>query len=155
MSWLKFNKKVKISDKSFWAKEYDNNGNLKFKGYYLNDEKNGKAKEYIDGKLVFEGQYLKGKKSGKCIEYKYQQIVTFDGIYIEGNKRFGKIKEYDLNNNLIFDGELKFGKREDYGKEYDKNSNIKFDGQYLNGLRNLKGKEFKDGKLIFEGKYQS
>ena len=43
------------------------NGELKFEGEYLNEERHGKGKEYYEnGKVKFEGEYLNGNKiSGK------------------------------------------------------------------------------------------
>ena len=35
---------------------------LKFEGEYLNDERNGKGKEYDRSLIIFEGEYLKGYK---------------------------------------------------------------------------------------------
>ena len=51
------------------GKEYYDNGKLKYKGEYLNGEKEGKGKEYYwnNGKLIFEGEYSNGKRNGKGI----------------------------------------------------------------------------------------
>ena len=38
-------------------------------------------------------------------------------------------------------------------KEYNEDGKLKFEGEYLNDKKNGKGKEYKDGKLIFEGEY--
>ena len=49
-----------------FIKEYDNISQiiLKFEGEYINDERNGKGKEYNNDndELIFEGEYLKGEK---------------------------------------------------------------------------------------------
>ena len=43
------------------GKEYYSNGQLKFKGEYLNGKRNGKGKEYNSAnKIIFEGEYLNG-----------------------------------------------------------------------------------------------
>ena len=47
-------------------------------------------------------------------------------------------KEYDKNNNIIF--ELKKGKG--FSKEYNDYGNLIFEGEYLNGERNGEGKEY-------------
>jgi len=46
------------------VKEYNDDGDLIFKGEYLNGQRNGKGKEYDtnSGKLIFEGEYLNGKR---------------------------------------------------------------------------------------------
>ena len=68
----------------------------------------------------------------------------------------GKIKEYDQDDNLIFEGDCINGKRNGKGKEYDYNGKLEFEGEYLNGKRNGKGKEYNEkGVLIFEGEYKN
>ena len=45
------------------VKEYDDDGNLKYEGEYLNGKRNGKGKEYsCEGNLLFEDEYLNNKK---------------------------------------------------------------------------------------------
>ena len=45
------------------VKEYDDDGNLKYEGEYLNGKRNGKGKEYsCEVNLLFEGEYLNNKK---------------------------------------------------------------------------------------------
>ena len=38
-------------------------------------------------------------------------------------------------------------------KEFDDNFKLKFEGEYLNGIRNGKGKEYENGKVVYEGIY--
>ena len=38
-------------------------------------------------------------------------------------------------------------------KEYDYDNELIFESEYLNGEKNGKGKEYHDGKLIFKGEY--
>ena len=95
--------------------------NVIFKGEYLNGEKNGKGKEYDDdGKLIFEGEYLNGMKNGKGKEY-----YSFFQSTKQKNKKMKDI----LIVKLIFDGEYKNGKRNGKGKEYLWNGKLKFDGE--------------------------
>ena len=60
------NKEVlyEIKDGKGIIKEYDYWGNLIFEGEYLNGERSGKGKEFIQFKntLVYEGEYLYGKE---------------------------------------------------------------------------------------------
>ena len=80
---------------------------------------------------------------------------------IKGNKDFeiingkGNIKEYNINNELIFEGEYINGEKHK-GKEYNNKGKIIFEGEYLNNKRK-KGKEYKIindiNKLNFEGEY--
>ena len=45
------------------VKEYFINGNLKFRGQYLNGKRNGIGKEYDYTKnLIYEGEYLDGEQ---------------------------------------------------------------------------------------------
>ena len=47
--------------------EYNEEGKISFEGEYMNEERNGKGKEYDDwdGDLIFEDEYLNGKRNGK------------------------------------------------------------------------------------------
>ena len=96
-----------------------------FEGYYLNGKK-GRGKGYIDNQLVYE---------------------------IEEGKEF--IKEYDSENNLIYEGEYSNGERNGLGKEYDiMRDCLIYEGYYINGDRNVKGKEYyEDGKIFYEGEF--
>ena len=81
------------------------------------------------------------------INYK---IMSNKYIIIDKN---GKGKEYNIDNDLIFEGEYLNRKRNGKGKEYNFEGELIYEGEYLNDKRNGKGKEFDDGKLIFEGEY--
>ena len=113
---------------------------LIFESEFKNGEINGKGKEYNDiGELIFKGEYLYGKRS-KGKEYK-NNIIIFDGNYLNGEKSKGK--EYNYLEDLIFEGEFKNNKRwKGKGKEY-LEGGLVFEGEYLYGERNGKGKEYK------------
>ena len=105
----------------------------------------GKGKEYYKGKLEFEGRYIYNNKyNGKGYDENGNIIYEL----INGN---GRVKEYE-NNVLTFEGEYLNGTKNGKGKEYDEdNGNLIFEGKYLNDMRNGKGKEYgTNGKLFFE-----
>ena len=52
------------------GKEYDEKGELKFEGDYLNGEKHGYIKQYKNYKLIFEGECKNGKANGIGKYYK-------------------------------------------------------------------------------------
>ena len=54
-----------INDGNGSIRQYDDNGELKYEGGYLNGKRSGKGKEYIAGKLKFEGEFLNGKRVKK------------------------------------------------------------------------------------------
>ena len=95
----------------------------------------------------------------KKLDLKLLHYMIFSGKYIIFEKE-GMIKEYfSDNDNLIYEGEYKNGKRNGKGKEYYQYSSdfakeLIFEGEYINGKRNGICKEyFEDGKLKFEGEY--
>ena len=133
------------------CKKYYNNGNLFFKGEYLNGNRNGTGKEYyVDGKLFFDGEYINGNR-WNGIGYKNNGLEEFEIINGRG---FG-IEYNDYNGELQYKGEYIYGQRNGKGKEYnDYNGELYFEGEYINGERNGKGKEYHDNvKLLFEGEY--
>ena len=56
---------------------------------------------------------------------------------IEGN---GKVKEYNNNGNILFEGEYLNEQRSGKGKEYYYNGELLFEGEYLNGKKMEKKK---------------
>ena len=69
------------------GKDYNDKGELKFEGEYLNGDRNGKGKEYFDdGELKFEGEYLNGKRNGKAKEYNNDGELIFEGEYLNGKR---------------------------------------------------------------------
>ena len=122
--------------------------------------KNIKSK-YILKELL---TYTQIKKKLEIIKYNksIQNILDIDLIYYKtfsqryfiGEKN-GKGKEYDFDDNLIFEGDYLNGKRNGTGKEYYKDGKIKFEGEYLNGKRHGKGKKYYNNSFlqIFEGEY--
>ena len=94
------------------------------------------------------GKFIIGERNGKGKEYNEENELLFEGEYLNGNKWNGK--GYDKRGNIDF--EIKNGKG--YIKEYDKDGILEFEGEYINGKRSGKGKDYyNDGNLIFEGEY--
>ena len=128
---------------------------------YIIKEANGFSKAYsynpfyedkYEDILIFEGQYLNGLKNGKCKEYDPEGgIIKFEGENLNGKKN-GKCKEYEYGS-IKFEGEYLNGKINGKGKEYTYEGSLSFEGEYMNGERNGKGKEFYNDKIIFEGEY--
>ena len=63
-----------------------------------------------------------------------------------------------MNDNLMYEGEIKDGKKNGKGKEYGKFGNIEYEGEYLNGKRkkiylynSFINQYDKDGNLIYHG----
>ena len=102
-------------------KEYNSyNHELLFQGYFSNRKRNGEGIEYNEeGNIIFKGEYLDGKK-WKGIENVYDEITSqliLECEYLNGIKE-GKAKEYDkYNGQLIFSGNYSNGKRNGNGEE--------------------------------------
>ena len=157
--------------------EYDSyNDKIVFEGEYLNNQRNGKGKEfYYSSNIEFEGEYRNGKRNGYGKEYYKNGKLKFEGTYLNGNKWNGKgydvnsklvyelengngiVKEYYDNNILSFEGNYSNGQKDGKGKEYDFNGKLSFDGEYLNDKRNGNGKEYDhlNEALIYDGVYLS
>ena len=73
-----------------------------FEGEYLNDKRNGKAKEYINNKLVFEGEYLNGKKDGLAKLYREDGTLLFNGDYSSILEKQMKEIGLDSKGNYIY-----------------------------------------------------
>ena len=84
--------------------------------------------------LVKNNKNLLSKLDINLIDYKH-----LSRKYIM-QEESGKGREYDLDDNLRFEGEYLKGKRNGKGKEYYFNGKLAFEGEYLNGKR-WNGKE--------------
>ena len=119
---------------------------LLFETDYLNGQRNGKGKEYLNGILIYEGEYLNGQRNGKGKEYySYNGELMFEGEYLYNYKIKGK---FYLNNKLEYEGEYLYNKKWN-GKGYDEKGNIIYEL-----INNGKVKEYYElGDLLFEGEY--
>ena len=74
--------------------------------------------------------------------------------YWDNGRQYNKGKVFDINNNLIYDGEYKKGVRDGNGIYYYQNGE-KYEGKFRNGIREGKGVFFwKDGKR-WEGYFKN
>ena len=106
--------------------------------------KDTNIKEYIikTDILIFEGEYNKGKRNGKGKEYYENNIIKFEGEFLNGKTISGK--GYDIDGNVI--QILK----DEKGKEFYDNGRIQFEGEYFKGRRwNGKGYNY-NGDIDFE-----
>ena len=134
--FLKFGSESNIEFENM--KDYENNI-LKFEGEYINDERNGKGREYdINGKIIFEGDFINGNRRTKEYYNKYDDadyyVLEYEGEILEG-ERNGKGKEYsDYGRKIIFEGEYLRGLRwNGKYKEYDNFNKIISEKEYING----------------------
>ena len=154
-------------------KDYDNENKLRFEGEYIYGFKIS-GKEYINGRLEYEGEYYYNKKwngkgydengniiyelingKGKVKEFDTNGILEFEGEYLKGEKS-GKGIIYYSNGKILYEGNFLNDKKNGKGKEYNYKGKIEFDGEYRNGERmngKIKEYDFDDIKLVFEGEY--
>ena len=100
-------------------KEYDEYGKIIFEGeYWFGKLWNGIKYEYNNaGDLIYKGEIKKGEKNGIGNEFNiFNHNIIFEGEYLNGKKN-GKGKEYDINGKLIFEGEYLNGVKNGKGKK--------------------------------------
>ena len=130
------------------GKEYDRTTQqLIYEGEYLKGKRNGKAKEYYNYYNSSKGNIFSNGKAKEYYNSSKGHILKFEGEYFNNKIWNGKL--YDKKNENF--SEIKEGKG--FIKEYNINNNLIFEGEYLNGER-YKGKDYYDnGKLNFEREY--
>ena len=98
------------------------------------------------GEKIFE---IKNGRCDKIKEFNKDGILIFEGEYINGIKYNGIL--YDINNpkNKTV---IKEGKSKEIIKRYNKDNKLIFEGEYLEGV--FDGKEYNDnGNLKYEGTF--
>ena len=110
--------------------------------FYINDDRKLKLFKY-------------NKKIQNYLDINILNYRRFSGRYIVGETN-GKGKEYNYEDNLIYEGEYKNGERNGYGIEFNDDDELIYEGEYLNGKRNGKGKEYYyDNEIKYEGEYKN
>ena len=102
----------------------------------------GKIKSELIKKIIFSFLYEKTKLDIVKYNKNLQKVIRIGHInykfwsrrYIEFDAN-GKGKEYNHNDQLIYEGEYLNGKRNGKGKEYDDKGHLIYEGEYVNGLR--------------------
>ena len=129
-----FNNKTYINDDL--KKEYENI--IKIKDDKINNKKDKISLDVF--KKIFS--CLKAKKKLEIIHYN-KRIQNKLGINLKNYKYLtGKylkyetlVKEYNLDDDLIYEGEYLNGKRNGIGKEYDYSGKLKFEREYIKGKK--------------------
>ena len=107
-------------------------GKLIYEGSILNNEKNGKGKEYseIDEALIYEGEFLDDKRNGKGKEY---GKTIFEGEFQKGKKWNGI--GYDEKGAIVVEIKEGNGKIKDKGCYWEKLGKLKLkvEGEYIKG----------------------
>ena len=130
-----------LKDGKGFVQEFNENGRIEYECEYLNGERNGRGKKYINGVLMYEGEFLNGKICGKGREFNFNDKVAsrigrvlYEGGFINGI-RSGKGKEYKEDGELIFEGEILNEKRwNGKGKEYEEYENPENDEENEDNL---------------------
>ena len=115
------------------------------------------AEEKTKFKIIKYNKQLQNKLDMTIVTYR-----TLSGKYIvyeDNNIGKKKGKEYDINDNILYEGEFLNGERNGKGKEYNysfcfNKTLVIFEGEYLHGKRNDKGKEISYfNKILFKGEF--
>ena len=124
-----------------------------YEGKFKNNLPNGKGiKYYTNGNILYKGDFINGKFEGKG-KYFYENKEYYIGQYKDGLAN-GKGKIYFENGKIQFVGEFIDGYAEGKGKEYSSDGKILYDGYYVGGLIEGKGTEYYlNGKINYEGNY--
>ena len=96
----------------------------------------------LNGVLEYEGELLNGEINGKGKEYDVDGNLLFEGEYLYGERWNGKGREYDFDGILLFKGEYLEGKKWN-GKVYEYDDIGDLVGEYLKGKYMKKGKKYK------------
>lgn len=81
---------------------YHDNGVLKQKGVYINNEMTGDWETYYDnGQLKERVRFQNNMENGPFIEYHKNGNLAAEGAYLEGDYEHGELKIYDEDGQLL------------------------------------------------------
>ena len=151
------------------------NGQVTFRGNWVNGERSGKGEEFSGGKLVFSGNYEHDKRNGFGILYDDERQPIFEGTWVDGEKGLISIEENDRGDKEMIEkdseGHIRYiggfvkdsTIRDGQGVTYDESGNplkicIYHEGAEERVLKEFKGKKIiiydAEGKKSYEGEYK-
>ena len=86
---------------------YDNQGNLKYEGAWLNDKPDGMGKSIMDEGKYYIGQFKNGKMHGRGQLFNKNGISIYDGEWI--NDKPEGYGTQSISNGNIYSGYIKNG----------------------------------------------
>ncbi len=124
-------------------------GQLVYKGDFVNGEKTGESTIYDNGELVYSGGILAGKFNGKGELYEDGQLV-YKGEFVNGEKT-GESTIYD-NGELIYSGGMLSDKYSGEGILYNYKTDMRLEGVFEDGYANGNALLYSsDGELLYNG----
>ena len=135
---------MKNNKRDGWGTEYDENGNIRFEGNYLNDTQDGFGTYYYIGPME--------TATGKICKV---TRIRYEGNWKAGD-RHGKGTSYNENGEAVYLGEYTNGLRRGKGVEYWRKGVVKYKGNWRRGLKRGKGVLYsRDGSAQYDGEFKN
>ena len=109
---------------------FDMNGNIIYKGDFVNNYYEGNGKLIYEDGEYYIGQFLKGERHGKGILNYKNDNIKYEGEFVN-DKKEGNGK-YIWEDGDYYIGQFKNGLKNGKGTLYSKNGKKKFEGDYIN-----------------------
>jgi len=101
--------------KQGYGKDYTNDGDLLYKGYFSDDYYHNKGKLYYKNKrrlkVEYSGNFSYGKKEGRGKLYHDSGRIYYKGKFVDDEPCGENCKIYDENETLWYEGALVAGKK--------------------------------------------
>lgn len=136
--------------------QYYSNGEVKYEGGWKKNKEHGYGEEYKDSE-IYKGHWKDGMKDGYGVQWEEcseneNYYKSFSGLW-KNNEKNGEGLDYFENGMLCYEGEYN-ELEEGFGKEFYLNGNLRYIGQLKDGRYDGKGKLFYDNEtLCFEGDF--
>lgn len=154
--FLRYNGEFKENERDGQGVQYYRNGKVKYEGGWKKGKEHGYGQEYTDFQ-IYKGLWKDGMKEGYGVEWEEcseneNYYKSFSGLW-KDNKKVGEGLDYFENGMLCYEGEYN-EVEEGFGKEFYLNGNLRYIGQLKNGKYDGKGKLFYQNEtLCFEGDF--
>ena len=133
--------------------KYYKNGNIFYKGDFINGKPEGNGKVIYEDGVYYIGQFKNGLRSGKGILYYHNGNIMYDGDWVD-NKPEGDGKDI-YENGCYYIGQFKNGLRNGKGTLYYSNGNIKYEGDWVNNKSEGNGKDIYVNNYYYIGQFKN
>lgn len=130
-------------------------GVLRYEGGFSQNRYSGQGKEYDEnGALIYQGSFLEGVRSGLGMEYRPDtHTLCYRGYYVDGQRQGSGVAYEEDGVTMAYQGEFAQGLYEGPGRLYE-NGTLRYQGQFVQGQFEGIGILYdSQGALAYEGEF--
>lgn len=139
---------------SGYGVQYDQAGNVVYKGHFEASKYTGEGEHYVNNNLVYIGNFENNLYQGQGEQYAANGTLIYSGSFEKGERSGSGIEYDETTGHKIYVGTFTLGKRDGSGQEFLNDGNtLIYEGEFGAGVYRGNGKHYENGLLKYEGEF--